>query len=72
MAACVRPMIFSNPGLVPRLVEWLEMQRLLGVGTVRFFYFYLADDIHRLMEHYRDDGGLVQFTRASLPGDMHP
>ncbi len=71
MAACVRPMIFTDPAVIPRLVEWLELQRLLGVGKVRFFYYHLAEEIFQVLDYYRRQG-LVDFQEASLPGLIHP
>ncbi len=52
-----------------RLVEWLEMLRLLGVGKVVFYNSSLQRAESKVLEHYQSDGlvELYQFPPLALP-----
>ena len=49
------------------LVEWFELQRLLGVDKVLLFVMELPSQIWKVLQHYRDSGFLLTVPYA-IPG----
>ncbi|XP_050398560.1 uncharacterized protein LOC126816285 isoform X1 [Patella vulgata] len=52
-----------------RLIEWFEMQKMLGVDKILVFDLACGDDIKTVFRHYVDEG-LLEVQPYSLPGKM--
>ncbi|XP_076452505.1 uncharacterized protein LOC143288103 [Babylonia areolata] len=50
-----------------KLVEWFEMQRLLGVDRIQLFDLNNTDIVHKVFKHYQDSG-LLDLLPYKLPG----
>ncbi len=53
---CVKGVSFSNPLMVPRLVEWIELQFILGVEKIFFHYTNVASEILDMLMLYDKKG----------------
>lgn len=62
---CVQAMRFSTYDISVRLVEWLEMVKLMGADQVYFYVFGAADNVVKVMNHYK---GFVDWRHLTLPG----
>ncbi len=56
MAVCVKGISFSNPMMVPRLVEWIELLFILGVDKIFFHYTNLARENLNVLRFYEARG----------------
>ncbi len=56
IALCVKGISFSNPLMVYRLVEWIELQKLLGVDRIFFHYTNVATEILDMLKYYERKG----------------
>ncbi|KAK6177900.1 hypothetical protein SNE40_012772 [Patella caerulea] len=52
-----------------RLIEWFEMQKILGVDKILVFDLACGDDVKTVFKHYVDEG-LLEVQPYSLPGKM--
>ena len=59
---CQHP-VFGHPLPPARIVEWVEMQKLLGVSKIVFYNESMDDSTATVLEHYRDQG-LVEIHQA--------
>ncbi len=48
--------VFTNPKIIPRLVEWMEMLSILGMDKVFFYYYDLGPEIMAMMDYYQQKG----------------
>ncbi len=63
---CVRPLYITSNTLIPRLVEWLEMLELIGVGSVSLFYYTLDPEVRVLLDMYEKERNLVRLQEFIL------
>lgn len=66
-AVCVKGLDYLHDDISIRLVEWLEINRALGVDKVYFYYFTIHPNITKTLEYYRK-WNFVEFTPLTLPG----
>ncbi len=66
LAVCVKGVSFSNPIMVFRLIEWIELLNLLGVGKIFFHYTNIAPVILDMLIYYKNRGyiSLQEFVWA--------
>ncbi|KAH6941397.1 hypothetical protein HPB50_017898 [Hyalomma asiaticum] len=70
IAVCVKGLDFPED-ISARLVEWLELQFLLGADTVFFYIFQVHPKVDLILRYYRRFRR-VQFERIQLPGLDEP
>lgn len=68
-AVCVKGLDFLHEDLSVRLVEWLELLRLLGASKVFLYNLETHPNITKVLEHYQRDG-LVDLTHITLAGNQ--
>lgn len=68
-AVCVKGLDFLYEDLSVRLVEWLELLRLLGASKVFLYDLEVHPNITKVLNYYKNDG-LVEVTPITLPGDQ--
>ncbi|XP_050330063.1 uncharacterized protein LOC126759371 [Bactrocera neohumeralis] len=68
-AICMKGFDYPNADMGPRLVEWLEMQRLLGARKVITYKLVLHPNLERVLEHYVAEG-FVEVHPLSLGLEM--
>ncbi len=59
LAVCVKGIFYPDPSAVPRLVEWLELQSILGVEKVFLHYISLSFEAMTMLRHYEQRGLVV-------------
>lgn len=68
-AVCVKGLDFLHEDISVRLVEWLELLRLLGASKVFLYDLEVHPNISKVLNYYRDQG-LVELTKITLPGNQ--
>ncbi|UYV64538.1 hypothetical protein LAZ67_3001139 [Cordylochernes scorpioides] len=66
-AVCVKGLDFLHDDLSVRLVEWLELLRLLGADKVFLYELEVHPNISKVLQYYQKDS-FVELTPISLPG----
>ncbi|XP_036338564.1 uncharacterized protein LOC118748296 [Rhagoletis pomonella] len=68
-AVCVKGLDYLYDDMGPRLVEWLELQRLLGARKVITYKLVLHPNLARVLQHYVAEG-FVELLPLSLGSEM--
>lgn len=68
-AVCVKGLDFLYEDMSVRLVEWLELLRLLGASKVFLYDLEVHPNITKVIDFYRGQG-LVELTKITLPGNQ--
>ena len=68
-AVCVKGLDFLYEDMSVRLVEWLELLRILGASKVFLYDLEVHPNISKVINYYSDQG-LVEVTKISLPGNQ--
>ena len=68
-AVCVKGLDFLYEDMSVRLVEWLELLRLLGASKVFLYDLEVHSNISKVIDYYSHQG-LVEVTKISLPGNQ--
>lgn len=66
-AVCVKGLDFLHEDLSVRLVEWIELVRLLGAEKVYFYELQVHPNITKVLDYYTERG-IVSVTPITLPG----
>ncbi|KAG4078302.1 hypothetical protein HA402_013012 [Bradysia odoriphaga] len=66
-AVCVKGLDFLYDDLSVRLVEWIELLRILGAEKIYFYELHVHPNISKILRHYENEG-MVQVTPLTLPG----
>nr|XP_027201491.1 uncharacterized protein LOC113795502 [Dermatophagoides pteronyssinus] len=66
-AVCVKGLDFLHEDLSVRLVEWIELLRLLGANKIFLYELEIHPNISKVLDYYQRDGA-VELTKISLPG----
>uniref|UniRef100_A0A2H1WBD4 Glycosyltransferase family 92 protein n=1 Tax=Spodoptera frugiperda TaxID=7108 RepID=A0A2H1WBD4_SPOFR len=66
-AVCVKGLDFLHEDLSVRLVEWIELVRLLGADKIFFYELQVHPNITKVLDHYVQQG-TVTVTPVTLPG----
>ncbi len=59
LAVCVKGIFYPDPSAVSRLVEWLELQFILGVEKIFVHYISLSPEALAMLKHYEQRGLVV-------------
>ncbi|XP_012154624.1 uncharacterized protein LOC101456259 [Ceratitis capitata] len=68
-AVCVKGLDYPYADLGPRLVEWLEMQRLLGASKVITYRLSVHPNLEQVLQHYIEEG-FLEVHPLSLGSEM--
>ncbi|XP_047999686.1 uncharacterized protein LOC125236801 [Leguminivora glycinivorella] len=68
LAVCVKGLDFPRDDLSVRLVEWIELVRLLGADQVFFYQVQVHPNMSKVLEYYRARGA-VEVTPITLPAE---
>ncbi|CAM1329109.1 Uncharacterised protein g9923 [Pycnogonum litorale] len=73
IAVCVKGLDFPSGGMVTRLIEWLELIRILGADKVFVYDLNVHPDTYKVLKYY-EEIGFVDVKPLTLPGDQpnHP
>ncbi|XP_065340740.1 uncharacterized protein LOC135940028 [Cloeon dipterum] len=67
-AVCVKAMNFKHQPFVSiRLVEWIEMHKILGADKIYIYELQVHPNTTRVLDYYKAQG-LVEVTKLALPG----
>ncbi|XP_041971724.1 uncharacterized protein LOC121727796 isoform X1 [Aricia agestis] len=66
-AVCVKGLDFLHEDLSVRLVEWIELIRLLGADKIFFYELQVHPNITKVLDYYAELG-VVEVTPITLPG----
>lgn len=66
-AVCVKGLDFLYDDLSVRLVEWIELLRILGAEKIYFYELQVHPNISKILRHYENEG-MVQVTPLTLSG----
>ncbi|CAH2986506.1 unnamed protein product [Chilo suppressalis] len=66
-AVCVKGLDFLHEDLSVRLVEWIELVRLLGADKIFFYELQVHPNITKVLDYYTARGA-VTVTPVTLPG----
>lgn len=67
IVVCVRLLQFDTDYSL-RLIEWIEMVRILGADHIYFNLLYVHPNMSRILDHYVSTG-FVSITKWTLPGN---
>ncbi len=68
VAVCTRGMMFRRAGpMVTRVIEWIELLRILGVEKIFLYYYDVEEYLMKALRHY-EARGMVDLTQISLSG----
>ncbi|XP_049871794.1 uncharacterized protein LOC126370814 [Pectinophora gossypiella] len=70
-AVCVRGLDFLHKDISVRLVEWIELVRLLGAHKIFFYKFQLLRNISMVLKYY-EYLGVVSIIPTTRPGRTGP
>ncbi len=65
---CVKALDFLSD-ISERLVEWLELQRVLGATKIVFYLFEIHNTTKKVLDYYQKEG-FVDVRPFSLPGQL--
>ena len=65
---CIRDSAFPYQDISLRLLEWLELNRALGVDKVFMYYLQLQGRTLRALRHHIEDLGYLELTELPLSG----
>ncbi|CAG7732584.1 unnamed protein product, partial [Allacma fusca] len=68
-AVCVKGLDYLNDDLSIRLVEWIELLGILGVGKIYFYEFSVHPNISKVLRYY-EQTGKIDVTPITLPGNQ--
>lgn len=68
-AVCVKGLDFLHEDLSVRMVEWIELLRLLGAQKIFLYELEVHANISKVLSHYQQEG-IVELTKITLPGDQ--
>ncbi|KAI1280351.1 hypothetical protein HDE_13834 [Halotydeus destructor] len=68
-AVCVKGLDFLHEDLSVRLVEWLELLKLVGASKVFFYDLEVHPNITKVLDYYTTTG-LVEVTKITLAGNQ--
>lgn len=68
-AVCVKGFDLPLDDLSARIVEWIEVLKIMGVDRVFLYNLAVHPNVQRVLEHYAMDG-FVDLTNLSLPGSQ--
>ncbi|XP_017850064.1 uncharacterized protein LOC108605009 [Drosophila busckii] len=69
---CVKALNYPYSDLSWRLIEWLELLRLLGADKVVFYEAQMHANMSKVIEHYSQQAGYVELRPLSLGrGEPH-
>ncbi|XP_046915320.2 uncharacterized protein LOC124495918 [Dermatophagoides farinae] len=66
-AVCVKGLDFLHEDLSVRLVEWIELLRLMGANKIFLYDLEIHPNITKVLNYYQNEGA-VELTKISLPG----
>ncbi|XP_059485209.1 uncharacterized protein LOC132202358 isoform X2 [Neocloeon triangulifer] len=67
-AVCVKGLNFYHDATqAVRIVEWLELLRILGADKVFFYQYHVHPKIGRVLQHYENEG-FAEVIKITLPG----
>ena len=69
-AVCVKGLDFLHQDLSVRLVEWIELLRLLGAQKVFLYQLETHPNISKILNYYAEEDGFIQLTKLTLPGEQ--
>nr|XP_046920666.1 uncharacterized protein LOC124500617 [Dermatophagoides farinae] len=67
IGVCVHAFRYRTYDFSVRLVEWLEMIRLLGASKIYFYVYDATESVYRVLRHYAYEG-LIEWRRLTFPG----
>ncbi|XP_065334899.1 uncharacterized protein LOC135936127 [Cloeon dipterum] len=70
-AVCAKTLFFENrdESFPTRLVQWMEMLRILGASNISFYTFQVGEDVKRVLNYYQDTGFAIIFP-ITMPGSI--
>lgn len=66
-AVCVKGLDFLHEDLSVRLVEWIELLRILGASKIFLYDLEIHPNISKVLNYYQQNGA-VELTKITLPG----
>ena len=66
-AVCVKGLDFPNDDLSVRLIEWIELLRILGADKIFFYNLEVHPNVTKVLNYY-EDKSYIDLTPISLPG----
>ncbi len=60
-------MMFKDPSMVYRIVEWIELLSILGADKIFMYLYGLPKEILRALKYY-ESRGIVDLTKWSMSG----
>ncbi|XP_053202605.1 uncharacterized protein LOC128387433 [Panonychus citri] len=68
-AVCVKGLDFLHEDLSVRLIEWIELLKILGTKKIFLYEMEIHPNISKVLNYYQEKG-LVELTPITLPGDQ--
>ncbi|XP_065350189.1 uncharacterized protein LOC135946074 [Cloeon dipterum] len=67
---CVKCLNFKyTPEIAVRLVEWIELLKILGANKIVFYALQINPDISKVLKHYKETWN-IEVIQTSLPGTL--
>ena len=62
---------FPYQDISVQLLEWLEVNRILGVSKVFMYYLQLQKKTLEALKHHKEELGFMELTYLPLPGEKN-
>lgn len=66
-AVCVKGLDFHSD-ISFKLIEWIELLKLLDVKKIFFYELHVNEDVKRILQYYEEVEGTIEMTPVTLPG----
>lgn len=66
-AVCVKGLDFLHDDLSVRVIEWIELLKLLGAKKIFLYELEIHSNLSKVVQHYQREG-IVELTPITLPG----
>lgn len=64
---CVKPLDYIDNKMTHRLIEWIELLRIVGVDLIQFYVYSINANVSRILDYYAQQD-LVKVREHTLPG----
>jgi Glycosyltransferase family 92 len=67
---CSKTLTFDDRNYIIRFIEWMEIQKILGVDKITTFDRRLHPDFYKILQHYQNRGDL-EITKMHAPSNVN-
>ncbi|XP_059488955.1 uncharacterized protein LOC132204460 isoform X2 [Neocloeon triangulifer] len=67
-AVCAKGLFYKhNPNMAVRIVEWVELLKILGAEKIGLYYYHIHENITKVFNYY-EESGFMDVGQVTVPG----